>query len=150
MHSVRATVRLESVLPDTRYRRFRCRDRARVSSMYRRNARCLRCRRCRLRTNLRRLLIPEDFDPFIPPVEMKDELAPVDQHGLWRSRNRRLHQRLSQRRGTNAASNSAGDNATLTALLEGLGIDASTVRHIPADDLARLVGGMLRDRYKAR
>jgi type VI secretion system protein len=39
---------------------------------------------------------------------------------------------------------SADHNATLTALLEGLGVDPSAVRHIAADDLARLVGGMLR------
>ena len=84
-------------------------------------------------------LIPEDFDSFIPPVEIKDdelldETAPLIPETEFRTKPAPRPKPIEP----------ASENATLTALLEGLGIDASTVRHIPADDLARLVGGMLR------
>lgn len=36
-------------------------------------------------------------------------------------------------------------DATTTALLEGLGIDPAAVRHLPAPELARLAGAMLRE-----
>ena len=91
-------------------------------------------------------IIPEDFDPFIPPVEMHDELAPVIPATECLALPEPAPAPTPQPKHPEpvAATPSTGDDATLTALLEGLGIDAGTVRHIAADDLARLVGGMLR------
>jgi len=69
-------------------------------------------------------ILPEDFDPFVAPMEMQELPEPKPAAPI--------------------ADRNGNDSATLAALLEGLGIDASTVGHIPAPDLARLVGGMLR------
>ena len=108
-------------------------------------------------------VIPEDFDPFIPLVDMQDDemlddAGPlITETGFLSMPERQPRPQLVVEREPTPApaprpkriepavrAASGDDNATLTALLEGLGIDASTVCHIPADDLARLVGGMLR------
>jgi FHA domain-containing protein/type VI secretion system protein len=47
--------------------------------------------------------------------------------------------------GALAATEQSELDPVISALLNGLGIEAHTVRHIPATDLARLVGGMLRE-----
>ena len=80
------------------------------------------------------------------PVEMHDELAPVIPATEFLALPEPAPAPTPQPKHAEpvAATPSTGDDATLTALLQGLGIDAGTVRHIPADDLARLVGGMLR------
>jgi type VI secretion system FHA domain protein len=83
--------------------------------------------------------IPEDFDPFIPPMEMQEPVSPLVPKTEFKPK---PAARIADDN-DNDNDNDNG-NATLAALLDGLGIDASTVRHIPAQDLARLVGGMLR------
>jgi type VI secretion system FHA domain protein len=79
-------------------------------------------------------ILPEDFDPFIPPMEMQALDVPLP----------KPKPEPEPEPEPAAPIPDDNDSAILAALLDGLGIDVSTVRHIPASDLARLVGCMLR------
>jgi type VI secretion system protein len=110
-----------------------------------------------------RALIPDDFDALITPMEMQERHDRVIREAEAKAGPQRtlepdakavaqaspsLEVTIAPKPELKHAepSNMASDpDATLTALLNGLGIDASTVRHIHAPDLARLVGGMLRE-----
>ena len=106
--------------------------------------------------------IQEDFNPFIPPIDTREPVAPLIPETEFLSwptpgltvepkptsassqQQKRPEPTVERLHATAGNPKPTNDDPTLTALLEGLGIDASTLRHIPADDLARLAGGMLR------
>ncbi|SAL53272.1 FHA domain-containing protein [Caballeronia sordidicola] len=88
-----------------------------------------------------------DVDSFIPPIELKEGSPPALPETAFvvpEPKAQPQPRPKAQPPEAATATPPANDDTTFTALLDGLGIHAGTVRHIPAPELARLVGGMLR------